>query len=375
MGDKKKPMDKKHRNLWQVVRRIIIENHGELLTHRIRESFYVTRNYLAEHIGTDIIQAEFDYFGSTKQGYASYANDIWPSLEQKHGLQRPEAKPYGTIYDDGMEFPISRLSMIWRQARGFVFTEKLEDGEDLRRLSTYGWTIIAGGGFAGFPTRQIRQMLKKDTRPILAFHDADIAGTGIYRALGFETRRTKHLDIALGDRVTDLGLTMEDAQRLNLPTTPEPPKHGDKRRVETATLALLEKTMKIENPKLAYVVARMLVLGMTLSPTEVSKYGLLHGRLEMEVVGVFSGIIDKAVSEAMSEWSANQEDPDAEAVSVSAPLGSGSKDIVSDEMVELAKDIAIKMAEKVEWSYEADWHERAKGMTNSDLVALLKGEQ
>jgi len=305
---------KKYRHLWEVVRRIIVEEYEDLLKHRLRESYYLVRSKLSLLIGNETTQEEFDYFASTKQAYCSYRDDIWPSLEQKKGLQRPEARPYGTVYDNGIEYPISRLSSIWVQARGFIFAEKLEDGEDLRGLSNYGWTIIAGGGFAGFPTRQIRQMLKDDTRPIYAFHDADIAGGGIYRALGFQTRRTKHLDFALGDRVIDLGLSLEDAQKLNLPTEPEPRKYGERRRVETDALALLEKTMELKLPKLAYVVAKMLVLGTTLSPTERSKDSLLSFRLEMDITNALSKLISGAVEDAMQVLK-----PRGKAVSVKAP--------------------------------------------------------
>jgi len=355
---------KQYRNLWNVVRPIIIENHEDLLKHRLRESFYIVRSKLSAFIEKGISQEEFDYFSSTRQGYASYANDIWPSLEQQKGLQRPEAKPYGTIYDNGHEYSISQLSRIWRQARGFVFTEKLEDGEDLRRLSTYGWTIIAGGGFAGFPTRQIRQLLKVDMRPIYAFHDADNAGEGIYRALGFPTRRTRHLDIALGDRVTDLGLTTEDARKLDLPTEPEPRKHGEARRTETATLALLEKRMELENPKLAYVVAKMLVLGATLSPTETSKVDLLSLRLKGEIDQALYTLISDAVSEAIEELR-----PKGNAVSVGLP---DLEDIVMEDLKELARELAIKMGKQAKWFHERHYHKEAAELTTPELSRLLE---
>jgi len=355
---------RQYRNLWSVVRRIIIENHEDLLKHRLRESFYLVRNKLSVLIGRDISKEEFDWYSTTRQGYCSYASDVWPSLEQQKGLQRPEAKPYGTIYDNGQEYPISRLSSIWKQARGFIFTEKLEDGEDLRELSSYGWTIIAGGGFAGFPTRQIRQMLKEDTRPIYAFHDADTAGSGIYRALGFPTTRTQHLNFALGDRVTDLGLTTEDAHKLGLPTEPEPRKYGEKRRVETAALSLLEKTMGLENPKLAYVVSKMLAFGTTLSPTETWKQFLLASRLEGRIDMALSTLISRAVSEAIEELK-----PTGKAVSVSLP---DLEDIVMDDLKDLARELATKMGKQAKWYHEGDYHEGATKLTTPELSKLLE---
>jgi hypothetical protein len=355
---------KKYRNLWEVVRRIIIEDHENLVKHRLRESFYLVRNRLSLLIGKDISQEEFDYFASTKQAYCSYRDDIWPSLEQKKGLQRPEAKPYGTIYENGHEYSISQLSRIWNQARGFIFTEKLEDGEDLRKLSNYGWTIIAGGGFAGFPTRQIRQMLKNDTRPIYAFHDADVAGNGIYRALGFQTRRTVHLDIALGDRVTDLGLNAEDAHKLNLPTEPEPRKHKERRRVETAALALLEETMKLENPKLAYVVAKMLVLGTILSPTEKPKVDILLLSLKTQIDLALYTLISDAVIEAIKELK-----PKGKAVYVDLPR---SEEIIMEDLKDLARELAIKLGKQAKWLHERDYHREATKLTTPELTGLLE---
>lgn len=356
-------MGKQYRNLWSVVRRIIQDNYEDLKKHRLRESFYMAGDKLVPLIGKEITREEYDYFATNEQGYASYRDDIWPSLEQKHGLVRPEAKPYGIIYDRGEEKPISQLPKAWKQARGFIFTEKLEDGEDIKVLSDYGWTIIAGGGMAGFPTRQIRQMLKEDNRPILAFHDGDESGKGIYRALGFETRRTWHLDIALGDKVTDLGLNIDDARRLNLPTRPEPPKYKGLPRVETSALVLLEKR-GIENYKLAYVVAKMIALGVTLSPTERSKDDLLSLRLRINIKDALSRLISNAVDDAMEELK-----PEGEAVSVEIPK---PEDIVMEDLEDMARDLALELGRQVKWFYERDYHDEAAKLTTPELVELLR---
>lgn len=356
-------MGKQYRNLWSVVKRIILDNYEVLIKHRIREGFYLIGDMLAPLIGSEITQEEYDYFTVNKQGASSYRDDIWPSLEQKHGLVRPRAKPYGVVYDRGKKYEIERLGEVWEQARGFIFTETLEDGEDLQVLSEYGWTIIAGGGMAGFPTRQIRQLLKKDYRPVLVFHDSDISGRGIYRALGFETRRTSHLDIALGDRVTDLGLTEEDAKKLGLRSRPEPPKYKGVPRFETSALILLEKRMGIENPKLAYVVAKMIVLGVTLSPTEKSKEKLLSLWLRIKIKDALRNLISNAVDDAMEELK-----PEGEAVSLEIP---DLEDIAMEELEDMARDLALELGKQVKWFYERDYHDEAVELTMAELVELL----
>jgi len=350
------------KELWNAVRKVILDNYADLFKHRIRESWYLVGDALVPMIGKEISREQYNYFTSNPQGYSSYRDDIWPALEQKYDIERPRTKPYGTVYDHGSEYPVSRLSAVWGQARGFIFTEKLEDGEDLRKLSTYGWTIIAGGGFAGFPTREIRELLKQDTRPILAFHDADNSGDGIYRALGFETRRTAHLDIVLGDRVTDLGLTKDDAQELELPTRPEPPKYEGQVRFETSGLARLEKRFGLQNPKLAYVLAKMLLLGLTLSPTETARSDLLNFRLRMAIERAMADALQGAVDEVVAEL-----DPKGDAVAVDVP------EVENLDLKALFKDLAIKVGKSPTWYQEQEYHDEAAKLTPSKLVKLLEG--
>jgi len=355
------PKRRAEKELWNAVRKIILDNYTDLIKHRIRESWYIVGDALAPMIGKEISQEQYHYFTGTPQGYSSYRDDIWPALEQKHGIERPRTKPYGTIYDHGSEYPISRLSTVWDQARGFIFTEKLEDGEDLRELSSYGWTIIAGGGFAGFPTREIRRLLKEDNRSILAFHDADNSGDGIYRALGFETRRTSHLDLALGDRVTDLGLTKDDAQKLELPTRPEPPKYKGQMRFETSGLARLEKRFGLQNPKLVYVIAKMLLLDLTLSPTEKARSDLLNFRLRVTIERAMADALNAAVDEAIAEL-----DPRGDAVAVVVPEPENL------DLKALFKGLAIKLGKSPTWFQEQEYHAEAARLTSSELVKLLE---
>ena len=351
----------KQKNLWKVVRRLILENYETLKEERIREGFYDLGDILAELINKEITQEEYDYFTSNEQGYATYRDDLWPSLEQREHIERPEAKPYGLIYDKGRELPISKLPEVWRQARGFVFTEKVDDGDDIKVLSEYGWTVIAGGGLAGFPTRQIRQLLKEDKRPVLAFHDGDKSGEGIYKALGFETRRTKHLDIALGDRVTDLGLNEEDARVLKLKSRPEPPKYGGLPRWETSSLSVLRRRMGIKEPKLAYVVAKMLSVGVRISPTSIPKEMALRAELDWRLT--------KAIENIIRDIAGKHSKVGGETVDVELPKAERT------EVPELAKvldKLASKLVPRARWITEADYEAEARKLTDPRLTKLLK---
>ncbi len=360
----------KNKALWSAVREIIMENHEWLAKHTIRESYYLMGDLLEPLVGTRISKEEFLYFTTEDQAYSSYRDDIWTALEQKEGIVRPRAKALGTIFDRGAEYPISRLSQIWNQARGFVFTEKVEDGQNLKILSQYGWTIIAGGGQAGFPTREIRQLLKADTRPVLAFHDADNAGKAIYESLGFETKRTSHLDIALGERVTDLGLTKEDAKKLGLRSRPEPPKYRDLNpRVETSALASLEKRFNLPEYKLAYVVTKMLKLGVTLSPTEIPKTRLLESDLETSLLGAFYPMVRRAVREAVQGLA-----PKGTAVSVDLPDSAAIMEAAlgREDLERSIYELATEIGDEADWLREKDYHKEAMKFTSKELVSHLR---
>jgi len=90
------------------VNRIVLENHERLVERRIRGSYYIVGDLLAPLICGEITAEDYDWYG-TDQGYASYRDDIWPQMEQRHHLRRPEAKPIGIVYDHGSEYPVTRL--------------------------------------------------------------------------------------------------------------------------------------------------------------------------------------------------------------------------------------------------------------------------
>lgn len=368
-------MTKKYYRLWNAVRKIIRKHYDLLKDERIRDAYYIVGDLIAPLIGTEITQDDYNWL-LTRQGYASLRDDIWPSLEQKEGLERPAAWPSGIVFDQGVLKPLIDLEKnmklgldyIWDQARGFIFVEKSGVAEKLQVLSKYGWTIFAG---KGYPERLMRKLLKeeKQQRPVLALHDFDRDGRGIYRALGFETRRTRHLDIALGERVTDLGLTEDHVKHLKLPPRPSPPKYKGEPRVEISALAVLKTRMDIENPILSYTIAAMIAQGLTLSPTEVEKMDMMKRHIRWGLTDGLKGVVEKAV-EAITEKIEDEEKFQGTAVKGELE----DMEILAPGLTEKLIESGLIQARKTDWVYEKDVDEEARELTDEKLVELLKGE-
>lgn len=353
---------KQFKRLWSVVKKLILEHYQILVKRSIRGSYYIIGDRLAPLIGKEIAVEDYNWFG-TDQGYATYRDDVWPLIEQQHGLERPEAAAIGVVYDDGVEYPITRLEKVWDQARGFIFVEKADEAKDLEELSRFGWTVVAG---KGYPLRLVRKLLKEDRRPVLALHDWDRDGEGIYRALGFETRRTRHLDIALGQRVTDLGLTQEHVNALNLPTRPSPPKYKGKPRVELSGLAVLSTRLGLENPVLSYTVATTLVRELKLSPTEVSKEELVAKHLRWALTDGLKGVVNDVVKDLMGELK-----PTGTAVTGTLDF---DEPFEMEGLHEALKDLGEDVAERIKWRSEADYEKEAfEKFANEHLIQILKG--
>lgn len=351
---------RKFRQLWSTVRKLILKHYRVLIKRSMRGGYYIVGDFLAPLIGKKITLEDYNWFG-TDQGYASYRDDIWTAIEQQHGLERPEAAAIGVVYDHGREYPISHLETVWEQARGFIFVEKADEAKDLRELSRFGWTVVAG---RGYPLRLVRRLLKEDRRQVLALHDWDRDGEGIYKALGFETRRTKHLDIALGERVTDLGLTEQQVKILNLPTRPSPPKYEGKPRVELSGLAVLSKRLGLENPVRSFAIAAMVLRGLKLSPTEVSKEQLFRRHLQWALTDGLKGVVSKVVDGLMEELK-----PDGVAVSGTLDF---NEPFVMEGLDEALEELGREVAGRIEWRLESDYEKEARALTSEELIHLLR---
>lgn len=357
--------------MWNVVKQIIREHYDDLEDERMRDSYYIVRDYLGGdlgevHIGVEMDQADYDWF-LTDQGYSSYRDDIWTWMEQKEDFTRPRAIPEGVIWDNGTMYTMAEweeegIGFIWDRARGFIFSEKRGPAGDIGELSEFGWIIVTVG--KGFPTRLIRELLKEDDRPVLTLHDCDTSGEGIYRALGWTTRRTAHLDIALGDRVTDLGMSDEDVLALNLPSQPEAPKFRDVRekRYEMNGIVVLKKRMGIDNPMLEYVIAKMQDLGVMISQLEISKRQLW----ESEVKSAFDIALMKTRRELVRK-KAEEYDLEGKAVR----LDTEDFEVEIPDVEGLVNQIVEGVSKSMSWIYEEDRHEEAMDMVSPELLEAL----
>jgi hypothetical protein len=244
----------------------------------------------------EITKKRYNYFLS-KEGYNYFRDDMWTSLEQQNGLVSPKRKPVGMVIELGEEYTTTHLDKVWKRARGFIFCEKEGAAVKLKPLSLFGWVIVAG---QGYPTRLMRRLLKEDTRPVLALHDFDPDGAGIYRALGYKTRRTAHLDIDLGQRVIDLGLLEEHCEALNLPTQATPEKYQKKgifERVELSALSTLKLRMDVEEPLLAFVVSLMHDRGIILSSLPEPRSEMAKDNIRWTIERIIRPIIDRIVDD------------------------------------------------------------------------------
>ncbi|MBO8183130.1 MAG: hypothetical protein H0Z28_10120 [Archaeoglobus sp.] len=343
-------MPKKRSNLWANVEEIILQHYDELKNRRIRGSYYIVREYLTQRLKEGrITEQEYNHYLSA-QGYATYRDDLWPSIEKQYGLERPEAKPIGIIYDRGDERPISEFERVYYRARGFIFVEKADEAEDLRELSHHGWAIVAGQSFS---TRLMRQLFKLDGRPVLALHDCDTAGEWIYRVFDVGSRRTNHLQLWLED-VIDLGLHEDDASLLALPSQPEAGKFRKSRneRVELSALSVLKVRWGIENPVLAYTIAKMRKLGIRVTPTPEEARNLLKDIVEERIKEAFEELSDKlwelftVPSIAASKFADELSYLNFEVVDVKVPpMADISLDF--DEQIKKLKEILEKEFEKI----------------------------
>lgn len=359
------------------MKQVIRDHYDDLKDLRMRDSYYVVRDYLGgalgeEHIGVDMSQQDYDWL-LTDQGYSSYRDDIWTYMEQKENYVRPRAIPEGVLWDNGtmytmFEWEEEGIEFIWKRARGFIFVEKRGPAGDISEISEYGWTIITVG--KGFPTRLIRALLSEDDRPVLALHDCDLSGEGIYRALGWKTRRTAHLDIELGDRIYDLGMSQDDVDKLGLPSQPEPPKlrHIREDRYELQGLITLKKRKGIENPYLDYVIAKMHQAGFTISELEISKKKLFESKVRVGLDLALGRAVKKIMAKESSKYklqgTAVRLDTFRENIQVRMP-----------NLEKLVKDVMDGAYKDMTWIYKADRHEEALDEAGDEMFEELEIER
>ncbi|KXA94166.1 hypothetical protein AKJ36_03365, partial [candidate division MSBL1 archaeon SCGC-AAA259I07] len=93
--------------IWKTVEQIILENYNQLAGERMRDGFYLLREWL-ESLRNEgkINNTEFDYFA---ENYEYYSQDKWPEWEEKHNIRRPKTKPPTTVIDRGKKFTEAHL--------------------------------------------------------------------------------------------------------------------------------------------------------------------------------------------------------------------------------------------------------------------------
>mgnify|MGYP000147265322 CR=1 FL=1 len=159
------------------------------------------------------------------------------------------------------------IEEVLRSYKLIIYVEKQHIAQRIVELRELGIAIITG---KGFPTRHLRKIAKYGKLVVLV--DADKSGGDIFyvfkrgskrhRKIGGEQYARKYM--VPGAII--IGLTEEDAKKLGLfpiPETPRRKKQGYLVRYELDALSALE-AKGIENPYLAYVVAKLKLLGFEL---------------------------------------------------------------------------------------------------------------
>lgn len=338
------PKDGNSYRIWSVVEDLVLERYDQLAEERMRDSYYLVREWLDSLRGDRILDAEFDYY---VENYEYYRDDHWPRMEKRHGIRRPETKPPTVVIEDGTEYTEDHITDAWDRSRGFIFVEKSGMAADLSPLSEHGWLIVAAQGES---TRTFREEAATDgtDRPILVVTDSDFYGESIGESIAGHSNRTEHLELwrELEDRVVELGLTEPDARALDLPRERDPTKSPDEWRTELNALTVLKERLGIDDPLLAYVAAKMAARDIPLAPLPVEDpERTVRDELRTAIEEVLADEIEAVVDTIIAETDP-VDDIDVEGVGPLTSLlarKSGSEDGIDlggirDELEAVARD-------------------------------------
>ena len=380
MGDKDLPRDGRSYRIWSVVEDVILDRREQLEGERMRDSYYLIREWLEPlRASGEITDDEFDYF---VEQYEYYRDDFWPRIERNNGIRRPMTKPPTIVIEDGNEHTESHIPEAWDRSRGFIFVEKSGMAEDLSPLSHHGWLIVAAQGES---TRTFREAVANDDtdRPILVVTDADFYGGSIVESIAGHSNRTEHLGLwqELEDRVQELGLTTDDAEALGLPSERDPTQSPDEWRTELNALAVLKEREGIDNPLLTYVAAKMAALDIPLAPKPVDDpEEKIRSAIHSALLDSLDDEIESIVDDVMEDFDP-VDDPDSRGDGPLTQLwGSGDQDDVElgDLRDELA-DVAATKRDQLWWLRQSEYEGRVKdeiGPTDVDRVSKqLTGDE
>lgn len=368
------PKDGRTYRIWSVVEELILDRYGELAEERMRDSYYLLREWLEPLRADETIQdAEFDYF---VDNYEYYRDDFWPRIEERHGIRRPETKPPTVVIERGDEYTESRIPDAWERARGFLFVEKSGMAEDLEPLSNHGWLIVAAQGES---TRTFREAVADDgtDRPVLVVTDADFYGGGITESLKGHSDRTEHLGLwrELEERVQGIGLSQADADALDLPRERDPTQSPDKWRTELNALAVLKERQGIETPLLSYVTAKMDVLGIPLAPDAFDDprdqvAGSLRRAIEEALSDQISDVVDGVLEDVDP---VGDLDATGEGGLVSLRMyDGGNGDVDMEPLQESLESVAETRLDRLGWWRRSRYEDHVRSAVGEDQVAQIR---
>lgn len=366
------PKDGHSYRIWSVVEELILENYDVLQDERMRDSYYLLREWLEPlRDREDILDAEFDYF---VESYEYYRDDFWPRIEKRHGIRRPETKPPTVVIEDGTEYTESHIPEAWERSRGFIFVEKSGMAEDLAPLSEHGWLIVAAQGES---TRTFREAAANDgtDRPILVVTDADFYGGSITESIAGHSDRTEHLELwrELDERVTGLGLTQADADALDLPRERDPTQSPDEWRTELNALTVLKEREGVEAPLLAYVAAKMAQRGIPLAPLPIDEdaarvkvraalRGAIDAALEDEIDAVISDVL--ADVDVTGDLDANGDGP----ITSLRTTSRGGNGLDLGDLRDDLRSVATSKRDSLLWWRQSRYEEDVKEQIGADAV-------
>lgn len=366
--------------IWKVVEEIVLDRYTQIQDERMRDSYYLIREWLEPlRDSGEILTAEYDYF---VDNYTYYRNDLWPRLEKKHGIRRPDTKPPTIVIEDGDEFTESHLAEAWDRSRGFIFVEKSGMAADLSLLSHHGWLIVAAQGES---TRTFREWAAQDStsRPILAVTDADYYGDGIVETLEGHSNRTEHLGLwhQLEGRITPVGLTQADARALELPRERDPTKSPDEWRTELNALTVLKERMGMETPLLSYVAAKMDYLDIPLCPLPVpDPRDRVKRALKSALRQALDDVMETAVDRVLEGFDPGQMGSEGSGPYMNLRIRHGDSGTVGgDSLTEELVKAAENYHERQYWWLQSRYEESVKAEIGDEQVGqiadLLEGEQ
>lgn len=364
------PKDGRSYRIWSVVEEIILDRYEQLTDERMRDSYYLLREWLEPLRGDRIQDAEFDYFVNS---YGYYRDDFWPRIEKKNGIRRPMTKPPTVVIENGNEYTESHIPKAWDRSRGFIFVEKSGMAEDLAPLSGHGWLIVAAQGES---TRTFREAVANDgtDRPVLVVTDADFYGDSIVESIAGHSGRTEHLNLSeeLDSRVQEIGLTQEDADALDLPRERDPTQSPDEWRTELNALTVLKEREGVENPLLTYVAAKLDALDIPLAPLPITDHeSVVRSSIRRNVVDALDDEIDAVVDSVMDDYdpvnSPIHRGDGPQTQLMHRPAGDGEGVDLGDLREEL-EDVAEEKRDRLVWWNQSKYAENVKEEIGDDDV-------